>query len=167
MRDDPSAQATSAATTGDGGLPLGDARRAALDALLDLIVPPLPARGLPGASQVGVQARLAGPARALLPPVLAGLDALDAAARAAHGRGFLEIDDAQRLALANALRARDPGFLAEFALETVTCYYQDPRVLEAIGVEPRPPAPQGYQVVAGDLELLAPVRRRGPIWRRA
>jgi hypothetical protein len=40
-------------------------------------------------------------------------------------------------------------------------------VLEAIGVEPRPPAPQGYQVVAGDLELLAPVRRRGPIWRRA
>jgi hypothetical protein len=167
MRDDASPRTTSAAATGDHGLPLDDARRAALDALLDLIVPPLPARGLPGASQVGVQARLQGEARALLPSVLAGLDALETAARAAHGRGFVAIDEAQRLALADALRARDPGFLAAFALETVTCYYQDARVLEAIGVEPRPPAPQGYQVIPGDLELLAPVRRRGPIWRRA
>jgi len=107
---------------------LDDAQRAALDALLDVIVPPLPERGLPGASQVGVQGRLLAEARALLPGVVAGL--------------------------------------ADLALETVTCYYQDPRVLEAIGVEARPPAPQGYQVIAGDLRLLEPVRRRGEIWRR-
>ncbi len=145
---------------------LDDAQRAALDALLDVIVPPLPERGLPGASQVGVQGRLLGEARGLLPGVMVGLAALEAGARATYGRGFVEVDEAQRLALTEAMRSRDAGFLAELALETVTCYYQDPRVLEAIGVEARPPAPQGYQVIAGDLRLLEPVRRRGEIWRR-
>ena len=38
-------------------------------------------------------------------------------------------------------------------------------MLEAIGVEPRPPFPKGYQVEQGDFSLLDPVRARGPIWR--
>lgn len=170
MRNDGFSQGSPAVDTGAAGegvvVLLNDAQRAALDALLDVIVPPLPERGLPGASQVGVQARLVGDARGLLPGVIAGLAELEAAARAEYGRGFVEIGEAQRLKLAQAMRARDSGFLAELALETVTCYYQDPRVLEAIGVEARPPAPQGYQVIAGDLRLLEPVRRRGEIWRR-
>jgi hypothetical protein len=166
MRDDASSRVAAGVAHSDDAMRIDDAQRATLDALLDLIVPALPARGLPGASRVGVQARLLGEARALMPGVIAGLAALEAAARATHGMGFAAIDAAQRLALADALRARDPGFLAELALETVTCYYQDPRVLEAIGVEARPPAPQGYQVIAGDLKLLEPVRRRGEIWRR-
>ena len=169
MRDDGFSKVSPAADTGaaaEGGVLLDDAQHAALDALLDVIVPPLPERGLPGASQVGVQGRLLGQAQALLPGVVAGLAALEAAARAEYGRGFVEVDEAQRLALTEAMRARETGFLAELALETVTCYYQDPRVLEAIGVEARPPAPQGYQVIAGDLSLLEPVRRRGEIWRR-
>jgi len=169
MRADGFSRVSPAADTGaagEGAVLLGEAQRAALDALLDVIVPPLPERGLPGASQVGVQGRLLGEARGLLPGVVAGLAVLEAAARAAYGRGFVEVEEAQRLALTEAMRAREAGFLAELALETVTCYYQDPRVLEAIGVDARPPAPQGYQVIAGDLTLLEPVRRRGEVWRR-
>ena len=52
-------------------------------------------------------------------------------------------------------------------MHTVTCYYQDDRVLAAIGLEARPPFPKGYDVPAGDLSLLEPVRRRGSIVREA
>ena len=47
------------------------------------------------------------------------------------------------------------------------CYYRDDRVLTAIGVEPRPPFPKGYEVPQGDWSLLDPVRARGPIYRDA
>ncbi|USG61574.1 hypothetical protein NBZ79_01110 [Sneathiella marina] len=51
-------------------------------------------------------------------------------------------------------------------LETITAtgYYRDPRVLEHIGVEVRPPFPEGYHVEQGDWGLLDPVRERGPIF---
>jgi hypothetical protein len=40
-----------------------------------------------------------------------------------------------------------------------------PRVLEALGVEPRPPHPAGYATVEGDPSLLEPVRQRGRTYR--
>jgi hypothetical protein len=49
----------------------------------------------------------------------------------------------------------------------VQCYYRDDRVLASIGLEPRAPFPKGYDVPAGDLSLLDPVRARGPIYRSA
>jgi hypothetical protein len=39
------------------------------------------------------------------------------------------------------------------------------RVLEALDLEPRPPHPEGYATVEGDLSLLEPVRRRGRKYR--
>ena len=65
------------------------------------------------------------------------------------------------------MRADDATFLRNLAMHTVTCYYQDDRVLAAIGLEARPPFPKGYEVVAGDTDLLEPVRRRGSIVRDA
>ena len=59
-----------------------------------------------------------------------------------------------------------PEFLADLARQTVSFYYQQDRVLEAIGVEARAPYPQGFEVVSGDLSLLDPVRRRGTIYRK-
>lgn len=46
-------------------------------------------------------------------------------------------------------------------------YYRDDRVLEAIGMDPRPPFPKGYAVADGDWSLLDPVRARGTIYRDA
>ena len=46
------------------------------------------------------------------------------------------------------------------ALQTVTCYYQDDRVLEAIwGWKRGRRFPKGYEVPTGDVSLLDPVRR--------
>jgi len=39
-------------------------------------------------------------------------------------------------------------------------YYQLPRVLEAIGDQPRPPFPDGYDVEPTDPELLEKLRAR-------
>ena len=47
----------------------------------------------------------------------------------------------------------------------VECYYRDSRVMTALGMEPRAPFPQGYDLPDGDWSMLDPVRARGPIWR--
>ncbi len=47
------------------------------------------------------------------------------------------------------------------------CYYRDDRVMQALGMEARPPFPQGFEVPQGDWSLLEAVQRRGRIWRDA
>ena len=53
-------------------------------------------------------------------------------------------------------------------LQTIvaSCYYRDARVLTALGREPQPPMPGGFEVEEGDFSLLDEVRARGPIWRK-
>ena len=41
------------------------------------------------------------------------------------------------------------------------------KVLEGLGLEPRPPFPQGYTLEPGDLSALERVRARGQLWRDA
>ena len=46
------------------------------------------------------------------------------------------------------------------------CYYRDDRVLRSLGLELRPPFPQGYVLEQGDWSLLDPVKKRPPFWRK-
>ncbi len=163
-RDAAGAAGAAGAVRPDG---LDAARREALQIVVDMIVPPSADGRLPGASAFDLHAYLCAEAPDALPGLALELDRLDAESQARHGQPFVAIAAAQRQALVDGLRAQDPAFMSRLALETVTCYYQQDCVMEAIGVEPRPPAPKGFQVVAGDLTLLAPVRRRGKIWRDA
>ena len=45
-------------------------------------------------------------------------------------------------------------------------YYQDPRVLDSLGLVSRPPFPLGHEVPAGDWSLLDPVKKRDPFYRQ-
>jgi len=146
-------------------LPLDAMQCSILDLVLDMIVPPGPDRRLPGASQVGVPAHLMAWAPQLIPLLAAELDRLAAESRSRHGCDVPALQAAQRQALVDAIRLVEPGFMRQLALETVTCYYQDDRVLAALDEPLRAPYPQGYQVLQGDLGLLAPVRRRGKMYR--
>jgi len=47
-----------------------------------------------------------------------------------------------------------------------SAYYRDDRVLLALGQEPRPPFPKGYEVEQGDWSLLDVVKTRAPLWRK-
>jgi hypothetical protein len=144
-----------------------DETSATLSAMLDCLIPADPARGLPGAGALGlaryVTERL-GDALATLAP---GFSALDAAAGEHGGRRFADLDAGDRAAVLRAHAERDPGFLAPLLFHTYAGYYQNPTVLEALGMEGRPPHPKGYELEPGDLTLLDPVRARPQLYRDA
>ena len=144
---------------------LTDAERETLAAVLDLIIPASDDGTMPGAVELDVHRYLCAAAPDVVPAVRDELARLDRHARERRGRTFASIDSRERAATVEELRAADPAFLAELARQTVMCYYQHDRVLEAIGMEPRAPYPKGYEVAPGDLSLLDPVRRRGRIYR--
>lgn len=62
------------------------------------------------------------------------------------------------------------GSVKNFYTNLVTlatqCYYRDTRVMESLGMAPRAPFPEGFELEDGDWSLLDPVRERGPIWRK-
>lgn len=147
--------------------PLTEQRRATLDAVLDLIIPPRDTRGLPGASQVGIAAHLAQHASDALPELCAQLDELERLAHDRDGAPFVTLGLARQQGLVDSIRAVRPAFMERLAFETMGCYYRDDRVLTALGMEARPPAPKGYTVLPGDLALLEPVRRRKKMYRSA
>jgi len=111
--------------------------------------------------------------RAIQADILAtlGRDAGQVAAALAHlaqlaGAPLAELDSARREAIAKQFRATG-GAAAETLIRVVLqCYYRDDRVLRSLGLELRPPFPQGYVLEQGDWSLLEPVKARPSMWRR-
>ena len=52
-----------------------------------------------------------------------------------------------------------------FVALVLQCYYRDARVMAAIGMQPRAPYPEGYEVEQGDWSLLDEVRQRDKFYR--
>jgi hypothetical protein len=65
------------------------------------------------------------------------------------------------------LRLSDPAGFSVVEAVVSRAYYRDDRVLKSIGMDARPPFPQGYEVEQGDWSLLDPVRSRGIMYRDA
>jgi hypothetical protein len=99
--------------------------------------------------------------------VNAGLEALAALARQRGYEDFAGVPADERAALLEALGETQPGFVPGLLFQTYTAYYQHPRVLEGLGLEPRPPFPLGYPLEPGDLSGLDAVRARGKLYRDA
>ena len=134
-----------------------------LASLLEVLLPPRPEKGLSGAGGLGLAPEVAGragdPAR--------GLDALDELARAAGAADFDGLDPDARVAAVRRLEAAEPMWLALLVHHLYAVYYATPAVLEALGLEPRPPFPAGYELAPGDLGGLERVRARGRLFREA
>ena len=146
----------------DEGLP--EEQKHLLASVLDEIVPASEKGRLPGAGEIGVTAYIE--AMFLKMPELAamvsqGLADLDAAARQRHGREFTVLSRSEKLELLN-----QHGFVFALTLHAYAGYYQQPRVLAGLGVEPRPPHPAGYEMEENDFSLLDPVRAREKMYRR-
>ncbi len=146
--------------------PLTELHRRTLDAVLEVIIPANEERTLPSAREVGVPDYLQAHAGDYWQPLASDLDRLDEFAYRQFAQNFADLSVAERARVAHLMRNGDPGFLRRLALEAVTCYYQDDRVMLALGLEPRAPAPKGYDAYAGDFSLVEPVVARGEIWRR-
>ena len=145
--------------------PLSAHQQRVLAIVLDLVVPASKDGRRPSAAEIDVLGYIRESESHTLDELCGALDRLDAEARSTHGMTFESLEAETRQILVEDIRSRDPRFMRTLALQTVTCYYQDDRVLQAIGVGARPPFPEGYEVPSGDLSLLEPVRRRGQIYR--
>ena len=97
--------------------------------------------------------------------LIAALDTLNVMAQGVYGAEFALLREDQREAVAFTFREEQPA-AATLAEQLVTqCYYRDDRVVQSLGMELRPPMPEGYKVDQGDWSLLEPARRREPFHR--
>jgi hypothetical protein len=140
-------------------------RNDALTAILDCLIPADPARGLPAAGALGLASYVTEKLGEALLSLQPGFEALDAEAQQRAGRPFAELEPREASEVLRTQADRDPGFLAALLFHTYAGYYQNPAVLEALGMEGRPPHPKGYELEAGDLTLLDPVRARPALYR--
>lgn len=143
-----------------------DAQRTrGLDALLDTLIPPSADGRLPGAGEVGLAAYLWERAPDLGPFLARGLEALDRLASERGAPGFASLAPADRAAALQAHADHDPVLLPALIFHAYCGYYQQQRVVEGLGLEHRPPFPEGHALRPTDASLLEGVRRRPPLYR--
>lgn len=81
------------------------------------------------------------------------------------GNDFMGLDDAAAEAAAMTLLSREGSIFTALGRAVLQCYYRDDRVFRALGIELRPPYPQGRVLDQGDWSLLNAVRGRPRMWR--
>ncbi len=149
---------------------LTDEQRRNFAALLNQIIPSCPERSLPGAGEAGVGADIetsfatSPELRLVVEPGLAAFQSLLTSASA--GR----IDDLapeQLATLVAELQSQQPALLPTLTFHAYISYYQKPEVQEALGIPPRPPHPEGYEMEPFDDALLETVQKRPKLYRPA
>ena len=141
---------------------LDDTQRESLRLLLAMMIPASQRHGVPGADDP-----------LILADVLATLGRQPEAAQEALARlheaaagPLADLTPEQRATAVQDFRQQHRGRAMLLVSVAVQCYYRDDRVMQSLGMEARPPFPQGFSVEQGDWSLLDPVRARAPMWRR-
>lgn len=137
-----------------------------LSALLNTMIPPNEDLGVPGAGDDAIVKQVVRSMRAAsLQRLVDGVEAIEKSTIAELNRPFSQLTQAEREHWFHKHDLARHDLVRIMGSLTVQCYYCDPRVLDSLGVEPRPPFPKGFEVETGDLSLLDPVRKRGKIYR--
>jgi len=154
----------------DATAAFSDEQQRTLACVLDLLIPSSSDGCLPGAGELGLALhidRIAQREPGLRAAVAAGVAALDELAQRRSAPGFAALAGSDRLALLNEVAAAQPGLLPGLIFHTYVCYYEAGRVLEGLGLDPRPPFPTGHVLEPFDTTLLEPARQRGKLYRDA
>ena len=141
---------------------LNSRQRDDLRVVAGMIIPANVEYGVPGADDATIQADILG---TLGRDAELVRDALDHLARLA-GMPLANLDETARQAVVAQFRGSGGTAAATLTRVVLQCYYRDDRVLRSLGLELRPPFPQGYALEQGDWSLLDPVRARPSMWRR-
>lgn len=147
---------------------LPDEQMRTLAALLDEVIPPSADGRMPGAGALGLAERIVRDVAARpgsIDGVRSGLDTLDRTARGEHGEAFASLSLDARKQVVEQVSGADPFLLPSLAFPTYIAYYEHPQVLAALGMEPRPPHPKGYELEPFDESLLEGVRSRTRLYR--
>lgn len=145
--------------------PIPPSERAVLNRLLDLMIPASPDGPMPSAGALDLYAERGRLPETTIETLREGLCALSRLARERCGSDFPDLDRVRAMALVDEFRGLAPAFFAVFVTQSAGRYYQHDRVVRALGLEPRPPWPEGNKVVEGDWSLLEPVSARQPLYR--
>jgi len=133
--------------------------------LLNMIVPPNKGKGLPGAGELDFVGYVREFAPDQIEAVQNELDLLEQTSQSQYQRRFADLKQIEQDSLVGRMRKRDVEFALHIIVQAMGCYYQDDKVVIALGMEARPPFPKGNDVVSGDLSLLDPVREKKQIYK--
>ena len=143
--------------------PLSEEQHLKLSSLLEVIIPASDDGRMPSAGELDFVAYLREWAPEFLPKIVRVLDALDELC--ASTREFTTLARFERQLLVEELSRMQPDLFDELHRRTLSCYYQDDRVLIGLGLQPGPPFPRGNTIEPGDLSLLDAVRQRPKLYR--
>ncbi|MCY4653413.1 MAG: gluconate 2-dehydrogenase subunit 3 family protein [Dehalococcoidia bacterium] len=138
-----------------------------VSAVLDRLIPPH--GDMPGAGEVGTADYIDGIAggSAHIARLFAdGLQDIEIAA-GRSGSSFHELSAEQQDSILRAAENDSPGFFDALIRHTYNGYYSNPKIVELLGLDPRPPQPRGNRVERGDLSSLEVVVDRGQAYRDA
>ncbi len=142
---------------------LSNAEQHALRCVAALMIPASPEHAVPGADDAAIFADILASLTRDAAGVREALKTLDQLC----GGVFADLSGTAQRAIAQRLREAHAPLAALLVTAVVRCYYRDDRVMRSLGMEVRPPFPQGFEVEQGDWSLLDPVRARGKIYRDA
>lgn len=134
-------------------------------ALVGAVIPASAEFGTPGADDPAIAADILATARPYHATVASALSQIESTAAERYDAAYADLDAATRASIASDLsRSRFAG-VGTLVTITAQCYYRDDRVMQSLGMEPRSPYPDGFDIPQGDWSLLEPVRQRGRIYK--
>ena len=145
--------------------PFSEDERCILTALAAMIIPASAEYSVPGADDPAIVDNILEDASRRPEQLSSALAALETVAQEQQGNAFADLSDEQRQTVTAAYRDAHAGHANLVANLTVQGYYRDDRVMQSIGLDPRPPHPLGYEVEQGDWSLLDPVREKEAFYR--
>jgi gluconate 2-dehydrogenase subunit 3-like protein len=132
-------------------------------ALIDAILPGGDDGRMPGGAALDLVTHVERSVRQnpmMRPVVEYGLSTIAEIAAKRNPSGIAGLPRAEWAAALREFAANDQFFLPAFLFLVYGGYYQHPRVVTALGLEPRAPHPKGYEMGTDDWSLLEPVRGR-------
>ena len=141
-----------------------------LEGVLDELIPRSSDGRLQAAGEIGLVASIdeaLAKTPAMRPVIEQGLATMSQLVRERGHDNIAAMPAAERAQAVKELESKDAGFLLTLMFLAYPAYYEHPKVLTALGLEPRPPYPQGYAMKTHDLTLLDPVRARPKMFRGA
>ena len=139
--------------------PLLPDERACLSALADTLVPASADGTRPSAADIDVAHYVISQGVELTESVRTLLAQLDSS--------FVSASLEDRVSAVQALQQDLPDVFVSVLQGVYACYYEDQRVLNAIGSAAKPPFPGGSDIAEGDAALLDPVLKLGTSYRDA
>ena len=135
--------------------------------LASLVEMMVPANGeFPGAAEPEILTVIINKLSTEESTVTDALGLLESLSQQDYGMDFSGLASAQQEKLFERMKHQASSFIQMLQVNVLSSYYQNQKVLSALGVPARSPYPDGYTVAETDWSILDPVRERDPFYKK-